>query len=55
VDHVVKVLVVRKDDVAADVKEEALVGGVGGGEAACLLVGVDEQPWAVVLCSESEG
>ncbi len=28
-DHVVKVLVVREDDVSADVEEEALVGSVG--------------------------
>lgn len=49
VDHVVKVAVVREDDVAADVKEEALLGHVGRRETAGLVVGVDQRPGRQVL------
>ncbi len=48
-DHVVKVLVVREDDVSSDIEEEAFVGGIGRGETTGLLVGINKEPWAVVL------
>lgn len=42
--HTVKIIVVRKEDVTADVPGEAMVVDEGGGEAADLLGGLEEMP-----------
>ena len=51
-DDIVKVLVVREDDVASDIEEEALGGGVGRSETTSLLEGVDQEPRTMVLAGE---
>ena len=55
VNAVVEVLVVREDNVATDIVEEALRGDICGGETTGLLVGVNNQPRRAVLEVEHNG
>ena len=52
INAVVKVLVVREDDVATDIVEETLRGDICRGETTGLFVGVDNQPRRAVLAVE---
>ena len=53
VDAVVEVEVVREDNMAADVEEEALGRDVGAGKAAGLLLRVDDDVRGVLLQARS--
>jgi hypothetical protein len=44
VDQLIEVIVMRKDDVAAHVEEEAFRRGVGASETTCLRGPFDEEP-----------